>query len=366
MTPLIAILTFVPIIGVLVFVHELGHFLTAKAFGVKVLEFGFGFPPRLFGVKRGETIYSINWVPLGGFVKMVGENDPADPRSLARRSLLQRFVVLFAGAFMNLLLPIVLFSVLLMIPRTTVVGSVQIQQVVPDSPAERAGLKAGDTILKADGHTIRNIQELVERINLRLGGDSEWVVRRSGPLPVFGNSPDLATTEVIHVTPRLAPPSGQGPTGIMLGMTGAKETSVSYPFWKAIPMSFVKIYNTLILSKNEVMKWIVGHTTPQVAGPVGIAQLTGEVAEAGGFLSLVELAAFLSINLAIINVLPIPMLDGGRLLFLGIEWVRRGKRVPPEKEGLVHMVGFVVLIGFIILISYFDIARIIQGESLFK
>ncbi len=370
---LLAIVTFVPIIAFLIFIHELGHFITAKAYGVKVLEFGFGYPPRLFGVRRGETLYSINLLPLGGFVKMMGEEDPSHPRSLASRSIFKRFVVISAGAFMNIVLPIVIFSALFIVPQQTVVGLVQIQEVVPDSPAEAAGLRAGDTILRVDGHAIRNIADLILRINLRLGAESEWVVRKGGAIPLQGTSPEFASTEVVRIVPRFNQPEGQGPTGIVIATVDGHLESVSYPFWDAIPRGAIKVVETLVLTKNEISRWITGASAPQLAGPVGIAQLTGQVAQpqfegeaaTSRVVRLLELGAFLSINLAIINIMPIPMLDGGRLFFIAIEWVRRGKRISPEKEGLVHMVGFALLITLIIIISYFDIARIVRGESLF-
>ena len=371
---LLAIATFVPIIAILIFVHELGHFFFGKLFGVKVLEFGFGYPPRLFGVRRGETIYSINLLPLGGFVKMLGEEDPTHPRSLASRSIFKRFVVISSGAFMNMLLPVVIFAALFMIPQETVVGLVQIQEVLPDSPAEAAGLRAGDVIRSVDGHTIRNTVDLIQRINLKLGAESEWVVRKAGLLPLQGSSPETMSTEVVRIVPRLATPEGQGPTGIVVGTTAGRIAMVSYPFWEAIPKGTIRVWETLVLTKNEVNKWISGASAPQVTGPVGIAQLTGQIAQpqfegeaaSNRLIRLAELAAFISINLAIINLLPIPMLDGGRLLFLGIEWVGRGRRVPPDKEVLVHMVGFVLLMTLVVVISYYDILRIVRGESLFR
>ena len=134
-------LLIVPVLGFLVFVHELGHFVTAKWFGIKVTEFGFGFPPRMFGVRRGETIYSINWIPLGGFVKMVGEEDPSEPRSFARQSVAVRSIVLVAGSFMNVMVPIVIFTILFILPHDTVVGgSVVVSAVAPSSPAPKPEL----------------------------------------------------------------------------------------------------------------------------------------------------------------------------------------------------------------------------------
>ena len=357
-------LAVIPVIGLLVFFHELGHFLTAKAYGVQVTEFGFGFPPRLIGVRRGETLYSINLIPLGGFVRMVGENDPTHPRSLASRSLLQRFVVISAGAFMNILVPIVIFSALFMIPQNTLVGQVQIQEVLPDSPAKEGGLRPGDVILRIDGHLVRNTRDLAYRIQLRLGAEMEWVVRRGSVLPTLGASPELASTEIVHIVPRWDPPEGQGATGIMISTINGHIVSQSYPFWEAIPKGVIRIGEYLVQTKNGITQWIVGSAEAPGVGPIGIAQLTGEVAQ-NGVVPVLELTAFISISLAILNILPIPMLDGGHLLFLGIEWVRRGKRISPEKQGIAHLAGLAVMIFLFVLITYRDILRIVRGESFF-
>ncbi|MSQ14219.1 MAG: RIP metalloprotease [Dehalococcoidia bacterium] len=375
---MITILIFLAMLAVLVLVHELGHFLTARAFGIKVQEFGFGYPPRLAGFTRGETTYTLNLLPLGGFVKLLGEEDPTNQRSLAAQALWKRFVVLFAGSGMNLVLPVVIFFVVAMVPQQTAVGQAQLQSVAPDSPAEQAGLKAGDIVLSIDGHPVRNTQDLAYRVRLRLGADTEWKVLRQkqaltgaiggGREP--GLTPSLppvsSETFVTHLTPRWRPPPGQGASGVSIATVNATLVRESRPAWSALPHAFVQMGETLVLFRNEVTSWIIRATKPQFAGPVGIAQVTGEVARVGGFVALLGLTALLSINLAILNVLPIPMLDGGRLLFLAIELVRRGKRIPPKREALVHMIGFVVLIGFVVIVSFFDISRIVRGESLLK
>ena len=157
----------IPVLSILVFVHELGHFLTAKRFGIKVTEFGFGFPPRLWGISIGETLYSINLIPLGGFVKMVGEEDPTEPRSFARQSILKRSIVLIAGSFMNLLLPLFIFATILSLPHDTLVGTVTISGVAPNSPAEESGLQEGDSILEINSLRISNHMDLVKEIGTK-------------------------------------------------------------------------------------------------------------------------------------------------------------------------------------------------------
>jgi regulator of sigma E protease len=348
---LLTLVSFVGVMVVLIFVHELGHFLAAKAMGVPVLEFGFGYPPRLFGRKFKGTLYSINLLPLGGFVRMPGETDPEVTDSLASRSIGTRFLVMIAGSAMNLLLPVLIFTFIFIVPQRTYAGAVVIEDVSPDSPAVAAGLLPGDTILRVDGHTIENSADLSYQLHLRLGALTNWDIQR-------GNE-----TLTVSVIPRWKPPEDQGATGVEVKTHDAEIVSHRYTWWRAIYMGGRRTVEMLVLAKNEVSRWIMGAADPVVAGPVGIAQMTGEVARIGGFMPLLEFAALLSINLAIINILPIPMLDGGRLVFVFIELVSGGRRVPPEKEGMVHLIGFVLLISFAILITYFDILRVARGES---
>jgi regulator of sigma E protease len=369
------VLSFLLVLVILVIVHELGHFLTAKAYGIQVLEFGLGYPPRLLSFQKGETRYSLNLLPLGGFVKLLGEEDPSHPRSLAGQGILPRFVVLSAGAAMNALLPVAIFALLNLVPQKVTVGDVVLAGVAPSSPAAQAGLRAGDVVLKVDGHLMRNGGELAYRTRLKLGGSSTWLVRRDTPPPAFPPSGEpglvpalpLTSSETFAVTvrPRWRPPEGQGPVGVQLATRSPLLVSQSSPFWRAVPQAFVRLGETMLLFRNEVTLWTVGGSRPQLAGPIGIAQLSGEVARAG-WIPLLEFTALLSINLAILNILPIPMLDGGRLLFVALEWVRRGKRISPQREGLVHLVGFAVLMAIVAVVSYFDISRILRGESLLR
>ncbi|MCI0440707.1 MAG: site-2 protease family protein [Chloroflexi bacterium] len=387
----------IPVLGFLIFVHELGHFLTAKRFGIKVEEFGFGFPPRIWGFRYGETLYSINWIPLGGFVKMLGEEDPTHPRSFARQSVLKRAIVLSAGSFMNLLTPIVIFSILFMIPQNVTVGDILITGIAPGSPAQQAGLRAGDTIVRVDGAPLDNHVELQQHIFTKLGSAVELDVRRGAIVSGLGSSPEFSAIETVRVVPRLNPPElvvvetvtdpskevslrdarrydpelnigdvmTQGAIGVTIGTANARLVKKSHPIWEAVPMSFGELRDVLVITKNGFARWIAGGPDPGLTGPVGIARVTGEVAEAG-ISPLFQFMAIISISLGIVNILPIPALDGGRLLFVIIEWVRRGKRISPQREGLVHLVGFVVLISLIVFISYFDIVRLLNGESVIR
>ena len=358
-----AALLFGVILIFLVVAHEFAHFATAKLFGIKVLEFGVGFPPRLAGFRRGETEYTINWLPLGGFVRMLGEEDPDDPRSLAAAPRWQRFIVLVAGSLMNLALPVVLFAAAYTIPHDEPIGRAVIMTVVPGAPAEAAGFLADDVIYEIDGRDARSANDAGRLIRLNLGEEIDVLVRRGQ---------EYVT---LSVTPRWTPPADQGPTGItirpqctLVGGYGCVPFTerVADPPWTSIPRGFESTIDSMILIRNEVLSWIRGGSSPEVTGPVGLAQTTGEIARAGGTTTVLQLAAILSINLGILNLLPLPMLDGGRVMFLLLEVARRGKRVAPEKEALVHLVGFVLFIALAAIVTFFDITRIANGESLFR
>lgn len=351
---LVAIVAFILILGLLIFVHELGHFIVAKKAGVQVQELGLGFPPRLLAIKRGETTYSLNLIPLGGFTKMLGEEDPAHPRSFASKGIGIRFLILSAGPLMNLLLPIILFSIAFMIPQQVMVEDVMVDSVAPGSPAETAGIVPGDTILSVNGHPVQNRGDVSYYINLNLGKTTSFLLQGQD-----------GSQRTVMLAPRWNPPQGQGAIGITFPKepVNAHTVTESYPPWEAIPLGARTTWESFILIKNEIVTWFMGNT-PQVVGPVGIFQLTGEVARAGVD-SLMRFAAFISINLAIINLLPIPALDGGRIGLLGLELIRRGKRISPERERQINLVGFALLLTFILVITYFDLARLIEGRSIF-
>ena len=354
---LITIVAFLCVLVVLILTHELGHFITAKASRVKVEEFGLGFPPRLLSIRRGGTRYSLNAIPLGGFTKMAGEEDPKVPGSLASKGIGTRLLVLSAGSLMNLLLPLLLFSIAFMVPHDLVSEPVIVKEVALSSPAARAGIESGDTLLRINEKPIQNLGDLHRYIHLNLGKETTILLSHSD-----------STMEEVQVIPRWKPPEGQGAIGVEVDLESAQlnRTIVSqhYPFWRAIPLGVGECIETFILFKNGIIGMIIG-AIPMgvVAGPVGIAQITGEVAKAG-ISPLLEFAAFFSINLGIINLFPIPALDGGRIVFVLLEWVRRGKRISPKTEGLVHFIGFAMLMAAILAITYQDIIRIITGESL--
>jgi len=388
-----------PILGALVLFHELGHFITAKMFGIKVLEFGFGFPPKLFGITFRGTLYSVNLIPLGGFVRMLGEEDPTDPQSFARQAVGKRMIVLAAGSAMNMLLPVIIFTILFALPHETLLGgSVIVTSVAPSSPAQEARLRAGDVIVSVDGEPVTSPSELIDLAKDKGGQPLVLSVRKASGVTGLSTSPEFATTQTVSVTPRTDPPRlkvveevtdpqtqvsfadasrydstlevgdtmTQGAIGVMIGLTNAKFGMTTEPVWTAMISAVKTIWSVLSSTWSGIADGISTGTNPGIAGPVGIAQATGEIVEERGFSQVYQMAAILSISLGVLNMLPIPALDGGRFLFVVIEWVRRGKRVSPKKEGLVHLVGFAVLIGLILVITFFDILKVASGESFLR
>ena len=546
-TVFFGVVTFLLVLGPLIILHELGHLWTARRFGVKTLEFGFGYPPRAGGIWSGNTsvliddqtvfeidrrslsgkvstisimldehdrtvalsvrervkgddaeasqggsivtgriksveadrlviadmLWSFNWLPLGGFVRMVGEESSSARGSLGSKPRWQRIVVMAAGAAVNAIIPFILLPAVLMVPSDKSVGDVTIVTVFPRSPADLAGIKSGDKIVKVDGRKIENVSELQQAVTVKLGAESTWEIESGIPNlfarpaePQYQYSGDTAK---VLMTPRWRPPSravvsgmpnsemeirlsqarvfdasvgintvitvvdepidtlyqisnedaaklkppavlgdrltvvamageagkhisltdarahdnGLGlKTSVQEGATGVQITTVNPQIVtkglnpiKAFPQGWRQSIDILVLTRNAITTTLIGSSNPQfegpsTVGPVGIGQLTGEIAVADAgidakIITLVTLAATLSLSLAILNILPIPALDGGRIFFVLVEIARRGKKISPEREGLVHFVGFALLIGLISVISVQDVTRIIRGESFF-
>ena len=350
---IINILIGLAVLSVLILAHELGHYLAAKASRVKVEEFGLGFPPRLLSKKWGETRYSLNAILFGGFTKLSGEEDPTVPRSLASKSAGTRTLILGAGALMNFMLALLIFSITFMIPRDVLVGGqVLVEGVAPASPAAEAGIRPGDIILSADDKTVNNNSELSQYVQYNLGKEINLLIQHED-----------ATTEYFKVVPRWEPPEEEGAIGVTIGTINATVITQYEPFWKVVPLGAVKLFDYLVLYKDGLVAMFTGQVAATLLGPVGIAQLTGEVAKVG-IRPLLDLAGLFSLLLGVFNLFPLPALDGGRIAFVFLEWVRRGKRVPPKIEGLIHAAGFALLLVFLIAITYQDIIRVISGESL--
>jgi regulator of sigma E protease len=341
------------VLSLLILVHELGHFAVAKLTGIRVEEFGIGYPPRLLTVaKRGDTEYTINAIPFGGFVRMLGEEDPSHPDSFAAKSKLARASSLLAGSLMNVVLAFVLLTGVGLIGFDIPTGSVAIVGVAAGSPAEAAGLQEGDTILSIDGLIVRNTYELGRYTKERLGEEVTLSVKRG------------EETMPISLTPRPEPPANEGAMGVIIQTVDVVGTDkLRYSLWEAIPMAARMIVDVIAAIFSGVVGMIQGVIAPDITGPVGIVAATGEVAKSG-LTALTQFTAFLSIQLAILNLLPFPGLDGGRLAFIALEALRGGKRVAPEREGFIHLVGLVILVGLMLIVSYQDVARLLSGQPI--
>jgi regulator of sigma E protease len=349
-------LLFVLILGSLVLLHELGHYVTARYFGVRVLEFGIGFPPRLFKKVHGDTTYSLNLIPLGGFVRLLGEEDPSAPMSLASKSLWERFAVLIAGPAMNLLVAITLLSIVYAVPHDTVSAKVVVESIVPGGVAEVAGLEEGDQILALGDHEISHSQDLIYQVHKALGKTESWKI---------GRSTEYGFEEMyLPITPRKNWPAGEGPTGIIVANTDQKIVRKSYSLGRSILKALSQIRDMTVMIQRGMTGFVFGNSSEQAefAGPIGIAQMAGEVSKIG-VMPLVAFVASLSLSLAVINLLPIPGLDGGRLFFIALEFVRGGRRVSPSQEAFVHLLGITALIALFLIVSYHDILRVMDGRS---
>lgn len=348
----VTIIAFLAIFSLVLFVHEMGHFLVAKLAGVQVEEFGFGYPPRLLRLGRWRgTEYTINAIPMGAFVRVVGDENPADPGSLAQRNAWLRGAFLAAGPVMNVLLAALLFALSATVGvLTPVEGSgVGVYYVAPGSPAQSAGLRVGDTILAVDSLPVNSVEELKGYVNTRLDREVALTVQRDQkvlPAP-------------IRLVPRSVHPEDQGAMGIVPGDPLAR---VSYPIWRAAWMGVKQTVWTVLSIISGLVAMVRGLVPADLSGPIGIAQMTAQVARSG-LSQLIEWTAFLSVNLFIINLLPFPALDGGRLVFVALEIIRGGRRIDPKKEGLVHLMGMALLLALFFVISYFDLLRVVRGVS---
>ncbi len=437
----------VPILAILILAHEAGHFLTARLVGIKVEEFGIGFPPRLFGFRRGGVLYSINLIPIGGFVRVLGEDGKSfAPDSMQAKSRLQRAAFICAGSFMNFVVAILLSMVLIAAQGVTTTNT-YIAAVEPGSPAQQAGWQPGDRIVEIAGKPLTSPDGILDVTREYAGRSMPVTMMRDGHL--------MQT----QVTPRKDPPAGQGPTGSQVVGAAPAKISVasvspgsaaakaglqpgdvlvsigpepivdgsayalalrnhagqtvpvtinrggqvltvdlavpaeikaetpeaasglsattglipnetiqyqSLPWWEIVPRGLADTGN-MMKQMFEGLSMLIRGDAPLsgVAGPIGMGQLTSEVlarSAAPVWVTLSNIMILLSLNLAILNLLPIPALDGGRLLFVIVEFIR-GKRVAPEKESLVHLVGLAILLVFMFVVAFADIDRLASGQS---
>jgi regulator of sigma E protease len=343
-------LIIVPVLSLLMLVHELGHFITARMAGMTVEEFGFGFPPRIVGKEVGGVIYSLNWIPLGAFVRILGEDDPKESGSFASKGLFPRFVVLAAGSGMNFLLAVLMFAVAFATgwPTPTSV-QVGISAVLEGTPAEAAGLQAGDVILGVAGQPADSMEAVQQATRANAGNTVPFVIERQGqPL-------------TIPVALRATWPQGGGPLGVQLRGRPVDVHPVAYALPQALVRGWERTMQLVGLTLSIPVLLIQGAVSPELVRPIGIVgmtQLAGqaatEVAETGWLFPILTLTAAFSAGLAVANLLPLPGLDGGRLLFLLIEAVR-GRRIAPERAELVHAIGIALLLALMGVLIVSDI-----------
>lgn len=357
-------LTFLIVLSILVLVHELGHYIAAKRMGIWVEEFGFGLPPKLFGIKIGETVFSLNLLPFGGFCRMHGESVEEGiekPRkAFINRSKKVRSLVIVSGVIMNFILAVVAFAIVYSfsgIPKET--GRVMIVDVLSDTPASTAQLKVGDEIISVDGKKVSKADEVTNLITSQEGkhkfvfetGAADARVQRK--LTLEGKKDDSTGKWYIGVvltsTEMYLPPIWQRP---FLGMYYGFKDAVGWG--GEVIGGFAGIFKDLFSGK-----------VPDTGtGPIGIYAITSQVAKFG-ILAVINLIGILSVNLMILNILPFPALDGGRLLFIGVESVI-GKKIVPKVEATIHTIGMIFLIILLLAITFHDIQRIIAAGSISK
>jgi regulator of sigma E protease len=362
---LITIVLFIFILGVLVVIHELGHFVTARLANVRVLEFGVGFPPRAKILRsKGETLYTLNWLPIGGFVKLEGEdgNDSQDPRSFAAQGLLTRLLILVSGVAMNVVLAFVIFSGITWLASPYM--GIRFFEVQPDSPAAMAGLHPGEAIVAIDGEQYQFLTGPSPLDGLR---------SRAGQTIVLTIDDEEHNRRDVSVTLR-----SQAEVDADKGALGI--SGVDRPFEAYFSGTYAQndLPTAAATGVQETIRWmglivgglgsLVGSVAadptapPPVAGPIGIATQIGDIFWNSGPILTLYVAAILSANLAVVNILPFPPLDGGRMLVITLKRVL-GERISLRAERLTYVVGFVFLFAFLIWITGFDIARGLGGGS---
>ena len=430
MTVIYSIISFILILLPLVILHEFGHYFSAKFFKIKVLEFGFGFPPKIFSYwsskkliyfekstgnlesllntkifistehKKGkefineiyydrkssfvsenesyevkvnevydnyievkEMQWSFNLHPLGGFVRPFGEDDSSHPDSFYVKNAFQRFVVLVSGVLINLLLPFVIFFLTSLLISEEIKSDLIIVDVNNESPAFNSGLKAGDKIESINDDKIYNMNDLQRVLTSNLGKSIKITVDRGVPNPFarsweqnFEYNQNILNFNAI---PRWNPPQGEGALGISISAEKSEIIQVKNGIFKSIKNSYESVAQLVVLSVNSIKAIFNDSTNPQFSGPVAVGPVGNSKIKV-----YAELISILSLSLGIINLLPIPALDGGRILFVLIEILRGGRKVPPEKERIVHSLGFMLMIFLLILVTFQDISRIFSSPNI--
>lgn len=351
------IIIFVIALSILVLVHEFGHFFAAKATGVRVEEFGLGLPPKIVGKKKWGTIWSLNWLPIGGFCKLYGEDPSAssgqadDKNSFMSKNPWQKALIVLGGVFMNMVLAITIFAIvytIMGIPTET--DKVKIIGVAKNSPAEIAGLKVDDQIISVNNVEIKKGSQLTEEVGKHLGENLQFSIFNF----------QTKTTKNIEMIPRENPPEGEGSLGVVISNTEMKPIRW-WEFYKGIGAGFKEAYFWGNIIFEGVTKMVgglfTGNVPKDVTGPIGMFNATSSIRMSQGFLAVIHFFGVVSVNLAVVNVLPFPALDGGRIIFVIYEIIFK-KRANAKFEALVNNLGMVILLSMIVLISVGDISRL--------
>lgn len=374
-----SVIIFILTLLVLILIHELGHFLMAKKFGIKVEEFGFGIPPRAWGKKIGETIYSLNWLPFGGFVRLLGEDETdknvlANKRSFAAANVWKRIVVVICGVGMNFIFAILLFYIVLFargfkfqVPllldhnfvgvEEKIDSKVFVAQVVKDSPADKAGIKTGEQIVAINNENILNDAQMVSKTKSLAGKE----------ITLNLQDPQTENLRTIKLTPREKPPAGEGALGVALIQIRLASLEYKSPMQKVFSAPFhawnitsysLRVFGRLI-GQSFAQKNLTA-VSQSVAGPVGITTLANNILKSSDkpLIPYLDFVAMLSLNLAVMNLLPIPALDGGRLFFLMIEALTR-KKVHVGVEKWIHSFGMAALLLLTLIITASDIKKLL-------
>ncbi|MFA6397279.1 MAG: RIP metalloprotease RseP [Candidatus Paceibacterota bacterium] len=362
-----SVIIFIIVLAILILAHELGHFLTAKKFGIKVEEFGFGYPPKIYGIKRGETTYSINWLPFGGFVKIFGQDPDEESthghdskRSFVHKPKSVQAIVLSAGIIANILLAWLLFSVGFIsgLPVSIAGPSLQneakdkaliVSSVLKDSPAYISGLEQGDKIIslsqKENVLTDVNTEGVQEFISSSNGKEINISLIRNGE------------EKTISVLPKEGIAKGKYAIGISMDMIGKVKLSVPRAFYEGAKLTGFVIKETVVALYDLIKGAFIGKADfSSVTGPIGIIGVVGN-AYSFGFIYLISFMAFISINLAIINLIPFPALDGGRLFFLLIEKIK-GSPINPKIANTLNSIGFILLVILMVVVTYHDVIKL--------
>jgi regulator of sigma E protease len=347
----VSLVYFLIVLSVLVLVHEFGHFIAAKRVGIRVEKFSFGFGPKLFSVKRGDTEYLISAIPLGGYIKMAGD-EPGESLTgksfeFLSRSIWDRFQVIFAGPLLNYVLAFLIFSIIFMFGSPTL--TTEVGSLLKDYPAEKSGLVIGDKVIKVDGKDVKYWEDMTEIIRKHLEGPMRLTIEKKGKISDIEIQPVIRDVKDIFGTHTKIALLGIAPS--------QKIENVRYGFFESFSKGFRKVVDLTVITYKALWSIATGRLSVKesMTGPIGIFIITGKAAEMG-LIYLFHLMAMLSASLAIFNLLPLPVLDGGHILFLFIEKVR-GKPLSLKVQENIANIGVGLLILLTVFIFYSDIVK---------